>query len=87
MSVGERQRVAIARALANDPLLVLADEPTGSLDSQTGEEILALFERLHQAMGMTIVMVTHDAHVAERARRLIRIRDGRIEADEARGAR
>jgi len=84
MSVGERQRVAIARALANDPMLLLTDEPTGSLDSKTGEEILDLFVDLHSRLGMTIVLVTHDAHVAERATRLIRIRDGRIESDEAR---
>ena len=84
MSVGERQRVAIARALANDPVLLLADEPTGSLDSKTGEEILDLFLDLHCRLGMTIVLVTHDPRVAERARRLIRIRDGRIESDELR---
>ncbi len=82
MSVGERQRVAIARALANNPILLLADEPTGSLDSKTGEEVLDMFRSLHASSGMTVVMVTHDAQVAARADRLIRIRDGRIESDE-----
>jgi ABC-type lipoprotein export system ATPase subunit len=84
MSVGERQRVAIARALANDPVLLLADEPTGSLDTKTGQEILALFLRLHRETGTTVVLVTHDPRVAERARRLVQIRDGRIESDERR---
>ncbi|HEY4309795.1 MAG TPA: ABC transporter ATP-binding protein [Pirellulales bacterium] len=84
MSVGERQRVAIARSLANDPLLLLADEPTGALDTKTGEEILDLFVDLHERLGMTVVLVTHDPRVADRAQRLIRIRDGRIESDERR---
>jgi putative ABC transport system ATP-binding protein len=84
MSVGERQRVAIARSLANDPILLLTDEPTGSLDTKTGQDIMGLFRDLHGRMGMTIVLVTHDAVVAEGAERLIRIRDGRIESDECR---
>ncbi|MGM0488752.1 MAG: ABC transporter ATP-binding protein, partial [Planctomycetota bacterium] len=82
LSVGERQRVAIARALANEPAVLLADEPTGNLDSRTGGEILDLFRALHERQGRTIVMVTHDIEVAEKARRLVRVRDGRIESDE-----
>ncbi len=78
LSVGERQRVAIARALANDPVLLLADEPTGNLDSRTGSAILDLFDQLHRERGMTLVVITHGQDVAERAQRIIRIRDGRI---------
>lgn len=79
LSVGERQRVAIARALANEPPLLLADEPTGNLDSRSGEGILDLFGDLHERRGATLVVITHSADVAGRAQRVVRIRDGRIE--------
>ncbi len=81
LSGGQRQRVAVARALVNDPSIVLADEPTGNLDSRTGEEILGLFEQLARK-GNTIIVVTHEEEVAQHARRIIRIRDGLIAADE-----
>jgi putative ABC transport system ATP-binding protein len=80
LSGGQRQRLAIARALANEPTLLLADEPTGSLDSDGGQEILQLFRRLH-AEGQTIVMVTHDHAVAAAAERIVRMRDGRVVDD------
>ncbi len=80
LSGGERQRVAIARALANEPLLLLADEPTGNLDEATGREILALFDELN-AEGRTLVVVTHSDEVAERAGRIVRMRDGAIAGD------
>jgi putative ABC transport system ATP-binding protein len=81
LSIGERQRVAIARALANDPPLLLADEPTGNLDSQTAEQIVALFERLHSERGTTLVLVTHDRDLARRAQRVLRMQDGRISSE------
>src|SRR5271166_4211837 len=81
LSGGQRQRVAIARALVNNPSILLADEPTGNLDSQTGEEIMALFARLHQ-QGNTIILVTHEADIAAHAHRVIRLRDGKVERDE-----
>jgi len=80
MSGGQRQRVAIARALVNNPSILLADEPTGNLDSKTGAEIMALFARLHEA-GNTIVLVTHEADVAAFAHRILHLRDGRVEKD------
>jgi putative ABC transport system ATP-binding protein len=82
LSGGERQRVAIARALANEPTLLLADEPTGNLDSRTGEEVLRLFAELH-AQGYTIMLVTHERRVAERAERIVHMEDGRIQEIEA----
>jgi putative ABC transport system ATP-binding protein len=82
LSGGQRQRVAIARALVNSPSIVLADEPTGNLDSKTGEEIMALFENLHR-QGNTIILVTHEHDIAQHAHRIIFIRDGKIASDEA----
>ncbi|HZQ51782.1 MAG TPA: ABC transporter ATP-binding protein [Bryobacteraceae bacterium] len=82
LSGGQRQRVAIARALVNRPSILLADEPTGALDSATGNEIMALFERLYQE-GNTIVLVTHEQDIALHAHRIIHIRDGKVERDEA----
>jgi putative ABC transport system ATP-binding protein len=82
LSIGERQRVAIARALANDPVVLLADEPTGNLDSQSAAAVLDLFASLHRDRGLTLVVVTHSPEVAERARRVLWLRDGRIVRDE-----
>jgi putative ABC transport system ATP-binding protein len=78
---GQQQRVAIARALVNRPGLLLADEPTGALDTKTGAEVMALFEELH-SQGMTIIMVTHDPQIARRARRIVSLSDGQIFSDK-----
>jgi putative ABC transport system ATP-binding protein len=86
LSGGQRQRVAIARALVNKPAIILADEPTGNLDSQTGNEIMALFDRLH-AEGNTIVLVTHEHDIAEYAHRIIYIKDGVVAKDEVKAGR
>ena len=83
LSGGEQQRVAIARALINQPPILLADEPTGNLDSRTSEEVLQIFDRLNESDGITIVLVTHDANIARHARRIIRLHDGVIVEDSA----
>jgi putative ABC transport system ATP-binding protein len=83
LSGGQRQRVAIARALVMGPSILLADEPTGNLDSTTGEEIMRVFAKLHQD-GNTIILVTHEHDIAEHAHRVLKIRDGRVESDARR---
>lgn len=80
LSGGQRQRVAVARALVNDPAIILADEPTGNLDTKTSVEIMALFEKIHNA-GNTVILVTHEPDIAEHAHRVIRLRDGLVETD------
>ena len=84
LSGGQQQRVAIARALVNNPSILLADEPTGALDTKTGEEVMALFEELHQ-QGMTLIVVTHDMDIASQAQRIVTLKDGQIISDEQNG--
>jgi putative ABC transport system ATP-binding protein len=82
LSGGQQQRVAIARALANQPAILLGDEPTGALDSKTGTEIISLFQRLHRELGQTVIFVTHDPFIARHTERIVRLADGRIVGDE-----
>ena len=83
LSGGQQQRVAIARALVNDPAIILADEPTGALDTRTSEEVMAIFQRLNRDRGITVIFVTHESDIAAHTRRVVHIRDGKISQDEA----
>jgi len=82
LSGGQQQRVAIARAVVNEPSIILADEPTGNLDSKSGEEVMALLLSMNKIFGTTLVIVTHDAHIANQAKRIIHLLDGVIESEE-----
>jgi putative ABC transport system ATP-binding protein len=84
LSGGEQQRVAVARALMNDPFVLLADEPTGNLDTKSGSELIALLEKLNAGQGLTLIIVTHDPEISSRARRILHLRDGAVVADESR---
>lgn len=87
LSGGQQQRVAIARALVNNPAIILADEPTGNLDSQSGAEIMGIFDHLHKDQGLTVVLVTHDPEIGAHAERIIHIKDGQVDQQEARSGR